>query len=158
MFLTLCMDYINDSNIFTSTMFIAFYYLFYNNVMYQQTWSMTLMEDSFTKNLFEEDLHFVRKKVLITLWYLGTQSTVFKVADKVKIDISNFSIIRARWNVVDALVSVIPWVFKWPNRSNIEIFILDFQRTRFFWCDKGSRRYSFISKLNLTQTPSRTKY
>lgn len=37
MFLILCMDYINDSNIFTSTMFIAFYYLFYNNVMYQQT-------------------------------------------------------------------------------------------------------------------------
>lgn len=65
------------------------------------------------------------KQVLITLWNLCTQSTVL-------FGVTDFSLIRARRNVVDALISVIPRVIKWPNRGEVQTIILDFQRPRGF--------------------------
>lgn len=84
-------------------------------------------EESFTKNLFEEDLHFVRKKqVLITLWSLGTQSTVLMTADR--FGVTDFSVTRAHRPVVGALISVVPMV----RGQIVQTIILDFQRTRGF--------------------------
>lgn len=77
-----------------------------------------------------------------TLWSLGTQSMVHMTADR--IGITALSVIRARRNIVDALISVIPRVIKWLNRSEVQTIILYFQITRGFpnviW---GSRRYSY---------------
>lgn len=67
------------------------------------------------------------KQVLKTLWYLDTQSTLLMTADR--FGVTGFSVIRARRNVIDALVSVIPKVMKWPNRGEVQTIILDFQRT-----------------------------
>lgn len=82
------------------------------------------------------------KQVLRTLWSLGTQSMVHTTEDR--IDITALSVIRARRNIVDAIISVIPKVIKWLNRSEVQTIILYFQITRGFpnviW---GSRRYSY---------------
>lgn len=43
-----------------------------------------------------------------------------------------FREIRARRNVVDALVSVISKVIRWPNRVEIKTNLLDLKRTRGF--------------------------
>lgn len=40
--------------------------------------------------------------------------------------------IRARKNVVDGLISVIPRVIKWPKRGDVQTITLDFQITRGF--------------------------
>lgn len=45
------------------------------------------------------------KQALITPWYLGTHSTVLMTADR--FGVTDFSVIKARRNVVDALISVI---------------------------------------------------
>lgn len=71
-----------------------------------------------------------RKTNLITLWYLGTQSTVLVTTDILGVTV--FSVIRACRNIVDALISVIPRVSKRPSRGEVQTIILDFQRTRGF--------------------------
>lgn len=70
------------------------------------------------------------KQDLITLWYLGTQSTVLMTADR--FGVTDFSVTRARRNVVGALISVVPMAIKRPNRGEVQTSILDFQRTRGF--------------------------
>lgn len=48
--------------------------------------------------------------------------------------VTNFSVTRARRNVIGALklFSVVPMVIKRPNRGEVQTIILDFQRTRGF--------------------------
>lgn len=46
--------------------------------------------------------------------------------------VTDFSVIRARRNVVDALISVILRVIKWQNRGEVQTITLDFQRTKGF--------------------------
>lgn len=59
------------------------------------------------------------KQVFITLWYLGTQLTVLMTADR--FGVTDFSVIRALINVVDALISVIPRVIKWPKEARFKL-------------------------------------
>lgn len=74
-----------------------------------------------------------------------------------RIGITALSVIRARRNIIDALISVIPRVIKWLNRSEVQTIILYFQITRGFpnviW---GSRRYSY--KIYTSPKQSRAIY
>lgn len=89
------------------------------------------MEDSFTKYLLEEDLHFVRKKTGFDNTVVPGH-TVNGSYDGGQIWRDQFREIRARRNVVDALVSVISKVIRWPNRVEIKTNLLDLKRTRGF--------------------------
>lgn len=46
--------------------------------------------------------------------------------------VTDFSVTRARRNVVGAFISVVPMAIKRPNRGEVQTSILDFQRTRGF--------------------------
>lgn len=94
-----------------------------------------LLQEIGRKLIYEEPLRgrsplCPEKQVLITLWYLDTQSTVLMTADRY--GVTYFSVIRASRNVVNALISVIPRVIKLPNRGEVQTIILDFQRTKGF--------------------------
>lgn len=62
----------------------------------------------------------VEKQLLITLWYLGSQDTVHRIADR--FGVSESTVLKSRNKIVDGtLEHLLQKLIKWPDLNEIEI-------------------------------------
>ena len=71
-----------------------------------------------------------KKKILITLWYLSSQESLVRIADR--FGVTEFIVIKARRQVMKSLIDRMDKFIKWPNVEQRKDMARRIERTRRF--------------------------